>query len=98
PEIRRNVQKLICRLFDRLNYTWVGVTGATDCNAGGEIQKTIAVHVPDFHAATMRHDKWIVPRTAGRNHFGIAGKECTRFGSGQLGPDDTMTFGMFVHA
>src|SRR4029453_14095611 len=72
------------------------MAGAADCNAGGEIQEPIAVNVPDFDAAPMRHHERVLARIRGRYYFGIAGQERPRFRSGQFGSDGGMA--LFVHA
>src|SRR5438132_13887170 len=74
------------------------MAGAADGNAGGKIQESIAVNVPDFDTATMRHHEWVLARIRGRYHFGIAGEECPRFGAGQFGSDRGMAIGILVHA
>src|SRR5207244_5435559 len=74
------------------------MAGAAHGNAGGKIQEPIAVNVPDFDTATMRHHERVLARIRGRYHFGIAGQECPRFGSGQFGSDGGMAIGILVHA
>ncbi len=74
------------------------MAGAADGNAGGEIQEPIAVNVPHFDTATMRHHERVLARIRGRYHLGIAGQECPRFGSGQFGSDGGMAIGILVHA
>src|SRR6266478_3420576 len=72
------------------------MAGAADGNAGGEIQEPIAVNVPDFDTAPMRHHERVLARIRGRYYFGIAGQECPRFRSGQFGSDGGMA--LLVHA
>src|SRR4029450_4470978 len=72
------------------------MAGAADCNAGGEIQEPIAINVPDFDTAPMRHHERVLARIRRRYYFGIAGQECPRFRSGQFGSDGGMA--LFVHA
>src|SRR5438874_7756805 len=74
------------------------MAGATDGNAGGKIQEPIAVNVPDFDTATMRHHERVLARIRGRYHFGIAGQECPRFRSGQFGSDGGLAIEILVHA
>src|SRR5437762_2934052 len=74
------------------------MAGAADGNAGGKIQESIAVNVPDFDTATMRHHERVLARIRRRYHFGIAGQQCTRFGAGQFGSDGGMVIGILVHA
>src|SRR5437773_8046501 len=74
------------------------MAGAADGNAGGKIQEPIAVNVPDFDTATMRHHERVLARIRGRYHFGVAGQERPRFGSGQFGSDGGMVIGILVHA
>src|SRR5438132_6174978 len=63
------------------------MAGAADGNAGGKIQESIAIDVPDFDTAPMRHHERVLARIRGRYYFGIAGQECPRFRSGQFGSD-----------
>src|SRR5229473_903537 len=74
------------------------MAGAADGNAGGEIQEPIAVNVPHFDTATMRHHERVLARIRGRYHFGIAGQDCPRFRSGQFGSDGGTATGILVHA
>src|SRR5436305_13281307 len=74
------------------------MAGAAHGNAGGKIQEPIAVNVPDFDTATMRHHERVLARIRGRYHFGVAGQECPRFGSGQFGSDRGLVIGILVHA
>src|SRR6476659_9198783 len=69
---------------------------AADGNAGGKIQKPIAIDVPDFDTAPMRHHERVLARIRGRYYFGIAGQECPRFGSWQFSSDGGMA--LLVHA
>src|SRR5690242_19767964 len=72
------------------------MAGAADGNAGGEIQEPIAVNVPDFDTAPMRHHERVLARIRGGHYFGIAGQEYPRFRSGQFGSDGGMA--LLVHA
>src|SRR5713101_6898758 len=74
------------------------MAGAADGDAGGKIQEPIAVNVPDFDTTTMRHHERVLARIRGRYHFGVAGQECSRFGSGQFGSDGGMVIVIFVLA
>src|SRR5437899_10957234 len=71
---------------------------AADGNAGGKIQEPIAVNVPDFDAATMRHHERVFARIGGRYYFGVASQYCPRFGSRQFRPDGGTAIGILVHA
>src|SRR5438046_2958047 len=71
---------------------------AADGNAGGKIQEPIAVNVPDFDAATMRHHERVFARIGGRYYFGVASQYCPRFGSRQFRPDGVTAIGILVHA
>src|SRR5205823_13867614 len=71
------------------------MAGAADGNASGKIQKPIAVNVPNFDTATVRHHERVLARIRGRYYFGIAGQECPRFRSGQFGSDGGMA--LLVH-
>src|SRR5438132_5301302 len=72
------------------------MAGAADGNAGGEVQEPIAVNVPNFDTAPMRHHERVLARIRRRYYFGIAGQECPRFRSGQFGSDGGMA--LLVHA
>src|SRR5712675_1796192 len=72
------------------------MAGAADGNASGKIQKPIAVNVPNFDTATVRHHERVLTRIRGRYHFGIAGQECPRFRAGQSGANAGM--GLLIHA
>src|SRR5438445_149069 len=48
------------------------MAGAADGNAGGKIQEPIAINVPNFDTATMRHHERVLARIRGRYYFGIA--------------------------
>src|SRR6266850_2287586 len=72
------------------------MAGAADGNAGGKIQEPIAIDVPDFDTAPMRHHKRVLARIRGRYYFGIAGQECPRFRSWQFSSDGGMA--LLVHA
>src|SRR5206468_3860370 len=74
------------------------MASAADCYAGGKIQEPIAVNVPYFDPATMRHHEWVLAQIRGRHHLGIAGEERQRPGPGQLGSDGVLAIGILVHA
>src|SRR5438445_12375552 len=74
------------------------MASAADGNAGGEIQKPIAVNVPNFDTATVRHHERVLARIRGRYYFGIAGQECPRFRSGQFGSDGGIALRILIHA
>src|SRR6267154_487612 len=69
---------------------------AADRNAGGKIQEPIAVNVPNFDTATMRHHERVHARIRGRYYFGIAGQECPRLRSGQFSSNGGMA--LLIHA
>src|SRR6266568_4564101 len=60
------------------------MAGAADGNASGKIQEPIAVNVPRFDTAPVRHHERVLTWIRGRYNFGIAGQECPRFRSGQF--------------
>src|SRR6478736_675397 len=72
------------------------MAGATYGNSGGEIQEPIAVNVPDFDTAPMRHHERVLAWIRGRYYFGVAGQECPRFRSGQFGSNGGMA--LLIHA
>src|SRR4029077_18428263 len=71
---------------------------AADGNACGKIQEPIAIYVPNFDTATMRHHKRVLARIRRRHHFGISGSDCARFWVGQFGSDGAPAIGILVHA
>src|SRR6266478_1664394 len=60
-------------------------------DVGGEIQKSIAVDVPDLDSASPGHDERIVARVGGRTHGTIACHQCPGPGSGQFSADVRQT-------
>src|ERR1700758_1200736 len=74
------------------------MAGAADSNAGGKIQEPIAIYVPNFDTATMRHHEWVLADIRRRHHFGISGQDCARFWAGQFGSDGAPAIGILVHA
>src|SRR5438094_5862605 len=72
------------------------MAGAADGNAGSEIQEPIAINVPDFDTAPMRHHERVLARIRGRYYFGIAGQECPRFRSWQFSSNGGMA--LLIHA
>ncbi len=87
PVIARDVQKIVGGALDRLHHRRVSMTGAAHRDAGGEIQKSIAVDIPDLRAASPGHDERIVARVGGRTHGTIACHQCPGLGSRQLSAD-----------
>src|ERR1700720_4721268 len=71
------------------------MAGEADGNASRKIQKPIAVNVPNFDTATVRHHERMLARIRGRYYFGIAGQECPRFRSGQFGSNGGMA--LLIH-
>src|SRR5205807_10333091 len=71
------------------------MASAADGNAGGKIQEPIAINVPDFDTATMRHHERVLARIRGRYYFGIAGQECPRFRSWQFSSNGGMA--LLIH-
>src|SRR5438132_2800213 len=71
------------------------MAGAADSNARGKIQEPIAIDVPDFDAATVRHHERVLARIRGRYYFGVAGQECPRSRSWQFSSDGGMA--LLIH-
>ncbi len=53
PVVARDVEEVSGGLSHRGNHQRVRVTGGTDRDAGSEIEKAVAVHVPDLGPAAM---------------------------------------------
>src|SRR5436190_19528741 len=73
------------------------MAGAANSNTCGKIEEPIAVNVPNFDTATMRHDERMLPRIGGRYDISMTGKVCPRLGAGQFSGDRGMTIGMLSH-
>src|SRR5262249_28342151 len=67
-------------------------------NACGKIQESIAIYVPNFDTATMRHHKRVLAWIRRRHHFGVSGQDCARFWAGQFGSDGAPAIRILVHA
>ncbi len=80
PVVARDMQELVSGLLDRLHHMRMTVAG-THGNAGSEVQKAVAVHVPDLDALAVRHDEWIVARVRRRSDQRVALEQCLCFGS-----------------
>jgi hypothetical protein len=63
------------------------MAGTADRDAGREIQKAIAVHVPNFRALAVGHHEGIIARIGRRIHQGIARQQLARLRSRQIGFD-----------
>src|SRR5207253_843914 len=74
------------------------MAGAANSNTCGKIEEPIAVDVPNFDTATMRHHERMLPRIGGRYDISITGKECPRFGAGQFSANSGTTIGILIHA
>ena len=59
-------------VLHRLHHLRMRVAGAAHRDAGGEVEEAVAVDVPDFGAAAVRHHERIVARIRGRDHLGVA--------------------------
>ena len=55
--IRRNMQEFLGLILNGLDDFRMAVTGGSDRNAGGEIEKTVSVHIPNLAAAPVIHDE-----------------------------------------
>ena len=87
PIIRRDVQKPIRGAFDCGDNFRVSVAGRTHGDARGEIQEAIAIDIPDFRTAAVRHDEWIIARIRRRDDCRVAFDQRARFRTRQLGSD-----------
>ncbi len=87
PVVRRNVQELVRGILDGLNHRRVAMAGAAHRDAGGEIQKAVAVHIPDFRTLAVRHDEGIVARIGRRDDERIAREQLSSLGARQIGFD-----------
>ena len=91
PEIARDVHELAGRLADGGDHLRMRVAGRAHRDAGAEIEEAVAVDVPHFRAAAMRHHERIVARIGRRDHRLVARNHGTRLGAGQLGLDMGVT-------
>ena len=71
-EVRGDVDELRGLLLDGLDHLGMRVPGGCDGDARHEIQKAIAVHVPDLGAFAVVDDERISARVGGRDHGRIA--------------------------
>ena len=62
------MQEIIRCVLDRLYHPWMRMTGAADTDTAHEVQKAVAIYVPDFDAAPFRHHEWVVPGIGRRRH------------------------------
>src|SRR5882672_5294001 len=65
----------------------MAVAGAAHGDAGGKIQKAVAVHVPNLRPLAVRHDEGIVPRIGRRDDERIAREQLSSLGTRQIGFD-----------
>ena len=61
-KIRRDMDEFLGVLLDGLHHLGVSMTGGDDGDAGGKIQKAVAIHIPHLGANAMIHDKGITTR------------------------------------
>ena len=72
-EVRpRHVDELLRLLGDGLDHLRVADAGRVDGDAGGAVEKAIAVDVLDDRALATRDDERIVPGVGGRNVLAVA--------------------------
>ena len=62
PVVARDVEETLRRVGDRLHHVRVRVTCRTDGDAGCEVEEAIAIHIPHFGAASVRHHERVVAR------------------------------------
>ena len=84
PVVAGDVNEIAGRVAYGLHHLGVRMAGRTDRNAGREIEKAIAVDVPDFRASAVRHRKRIGPRVGGRRDLRVARDQGARLRSGEL--------------
>src|SRR6202035_188888 len=65
----------------------MAVAGAADRNAGGKIQKAVAIHIPNLRPLPVRHHEGVIPRIRGRYDERIAREQLTSLGARQIGFD-----------
>jgi hypothetical protein len=85
PVVGRDVQEPIRGILDGLHHGGVTVSGAAHGDAGGEIQKSIAVDIPNFRTLAVRHHKRIVARIRWRDDKSVPCKQGPRLGARQFG-------------
>ena len=58
-KIRGNMNKFFCLLLDGFDHPGMAVTGGNHRDSCRKIQKAVPVHIPDFDAPAMIHDKGV---------------------------------------
>jgi hypothetical protein len=87
PVIGRDVQEVVGRILDRLHDLRMRVPGAAHADAAHEVEKAVAVHIPYFGPASLRHDEGVVAREGGSDDSAVARQQCLGFGSWQRHAD-----------
>ena len=82
-EIRsRHVQELLRLIDDRGDHFRMRVAGGVDGDAGGAVEKQVAVDVLDDGAGAARHDKGIAAGVRRRDDLAVALDDGFGFGTG----------------
>ncbi len=71
-KIGGNMDELFGLILDGLDHFGMAVAGGDDGNPGCKIQEAVAVHIPDFGAFAVIHDKRDPTRIGWRNDSRIA--------------------------
>ncbi len=87
PVVRADVEELVGGLLDLCDHVRVAVARRADGDPGREVEEAVAVDVPDFDPAAVRHHERVVARVRGRDDTGVALDDRARLGSRQLGAD-----------
>ena len=87
PVVGGDVQKSLCRFLDGGDHGGMAVPGGAHGDPGGEIDEAVAVHVPDFGAATMTDRERVVAHIGMSDYAAVAVNQCPGFRAGECGLD-----------
>ena len=76
-------RKLLGRFLNRGDHGRMRVPGGAHRDARREVDEAIAVHIPDFGAAPVAHDEFVVAHVARRDDLAVALDERARLRAGQ---------------
>src|SRR5579872_2555664 len=66
PIVTRDMQEIVRRILDGLNYGRMRVSGAANGDAGRKIEESVAIDIPDFGPPPFRDHERIVARIGRR--------------------------------
>src|SRR5688500_5433692 len=83
----RHVQEFLRLIDDGGDDLGMRVAGGIDGNAGGAVEKAVAVDILDDRAGAARHDEWIAARIGRRDDFAVTFDDGFGFGTRKGGLD-----------